>query len=230
MYRVDVGLVESNCSAKQKRCVFGQMARQLGTPELRPLSGEEGSPFKPVPSLEDQLQAEIQAKSDTSPDKYLPTEFPDVQMRLCAARSVKRSADGAILESFVVRPSKKLNTGKPTLLPFRPIPPTPIFTPTARPIPMNRTLFGTVPVLDLNAPKPTPPQQQPKRVMEFKVAQLEERDPLPPRPKRKTAPPKPFTGQVYYKMDEPFLSPPDKFKPVPMSIRRVVTSPVLGAL
>lgn len=71
------------------------------------LPDNDHSPFKPLPSLEAQLEAEIEAKAEQSPQKYLATEFvlAEEQPR---QRGVKRTAEGAFLESFVIRPGNKL--------------------------------------------------------------------------------------------------------------------------
>lgn len=71
-----------------------------------PLDSDEVMPFRPLPSLSEQFNELVRAKSDMSPHKYLPVETEKAN-RI----PVKRGRDGAILESFVLRPGKRFKPG-----------------------------------------------------------------------------------------------------------------------
>lgn len=73
-----------------------------------PLGSDSDMPFAPLPSLSEQFNELVRAKSDMSPHKYLP-----VETEKASRIPVKRGPEGVILESFVLRPGKRLKTGYP---------------------------------------------------------------------------------------------------------------------
>lgn len=207
-----------------------------GTPELRALlSDEEGSPFKPSPTPEELLQTQLQAKTDISPAKYLPTEFPAAQQRLASTqRGIKRAADGALLESFVIRPGKKPkveypHTTQAVIRPLCVVGSTPPQTPNADLKPFMLTLFSKIPELKLEEPllRPKPKKTASARIIEFKAMSFDERDPEPRQQQKQEEPtrsrrtsrrrPKLHTGQVYYRTME-------------SSARTTTVDPMMGVL
>lgn len=121
------------------------------TPEFYDPDTPERPAFRPVTPLEAKFHAEVQAKMDCSPQKYLPTELPALQ---AIQRKVKRAADGAILQSFCIRPGKKPRVGAPgvpmsVIEPLEPVIKAPKSTPEVRPIVLNKKLFEAIPFIDL---------------------------------------------------------------------------------